>query len=132
MATSGDTVQAGRLQFRTHYRHFGADQGPAVEVFAEVEPGQWREIARYDCFVQDPHRHFFHADGREDRRNLGTATVAESLCVCVDELRTRLPDIFQRIGYPGLAGSVPPDLQQALDQVDARLRAMPASDTAVS
>jgi hypothetical protein len=126
MASSdGDTVEVGRLRFKTHYRHFGADQGPAVEVYAEVKPGQWREVARYDCFVQDPHRHFFYADGKEDRKNLGTATVAESVCVCVDELRASLPAILQRIGYPELGAGLGPEVQAAVDRVDTHLRAFP-------
>ncbi len=122
--SSDDAVQAGKVRFVTHYRRFGADQGPAVEVHAEVAPGQWREVARYDCFVQDPHRHFFHADGREDRASLGTATVAESLCVCVDELRTRLPAILGRVGHPELAAGLGPELERAIDEVDARLRSL--------
>jgi hypothetical protein len=122
-SSSENVVQVGKLRFKTHYRHFGGDQGPAVEVYAEVAPGQWREVARYDCFLQGPHRHFFYSDGREDRADLGTASLEESLCVCVDELRARLPDVLRRTGYAELAGGVGPDLGPAVDQVEARLRA---------
>ena len=58
--SSSEPVQVGRLRFTTGYRRFGSDHGPVVEVYAEVKPGEWREVARYDCFVQEPHRHFFH------------------------------------------------------------------------
>ncbi len=127
--TSSTVTQAGKLRFVSHYRQFGGDQGPALEVYAEVAPGQWREVARYDCFVREPHRHFFHTDAREERASLGTASLDESLCVCIDEVRNRLPDVLRRTGYPELAASLPPDLQRTFDAVEARLRDLASQAT---
>lgn len=45
-------------------------------------------------------------------------------CVCVDELRARLPAILERTGYAELTRGLGPDLRQALDEVDARLRGL--------
>ena len=117
------TIEAGKLRFHTYYRAAGADSGPAVEVFAETAPGRWREVLRYDCFAQEPHRHYFKADGVEEREGY-PGGVAESVTAAKKEL-TELPAILGRIGYGDVAGQLSAkDLQEAVTTVQSELTAL--------
>ena len=122
----GDVVRVGQLSFRTGNRSVGDDHGPVLEVYggrsAVGQADDWIEIIRYDCFLGDPHRHFFASDGREEKNGLGTATLEESVCVSVDELRNSLPSILTRLGYSDLATVAGPELRPALNEVEVRLR----------
>src|SRR5947209_7608754 len=95
--TTNRTIDAGKLRFHTSYRAAGGDYGPAVEVFAETAPGNWKEVLRFDCFAQEPHRHYFRADGVEQREGY-TGGIAGSVVAARAEL-AGLPDLLSRIGY---------------------------------
>lgn len=126
MLDKDQSIDVGRLSFRTGHRAFGGDGGPALMLFAENSQNEWREIARYDCFVKEPHRHIFHADGRDDRASLGTTSLEESLCVAMDEARKRLPRILEVSGNGDLSGESSAEIERALDEVERRLRSIEA------
>ena len=76
----GLTRTAGRLKFVTAYRVDPGDHGPAAELYAELQSGAVREIFRYDCFANHPHRHHFSADGAEDRVTMeGVASIEQGV-----------------------------------------------------
>jgi hypothetical protein len=91
------TIDAGPLRFHAQYRSFGNDYGPAVAVFAETKPGAWKEVLRYDCFANEPHRHHFRADGREDRVPFSDG-IAGGIAAAKVELAD-ITSILERIGY---------------------------------
>jgi hypothetical protein len=119
------TIDAGKLRFHAHYRSAGDDYGPAVEVFAEIQPGTWKEVLRYDCFAKDPHRHYFKADGVEDRTGY-TGGIAESVAAARGELAD-VTGLLARIGYAGVARELSSqDVHAAVAEVDAALTSMMA------
>jgi hypothetical protein len=120
-----NTIDAGKLRFHPYYRSAGSDYGPAVEVFAEIEPGKWKEVLRYDCFAHEPHRHYFRADGVEDRQGY-PGGIAESVALVRQEL-TDVPGTLARIGYDDLARELAAgNLQEAVASVDGELVRMEA------
>jgi hypothetical protein len=117
------TIDAGMLRFHTYYRSSGEDYGPAVGVFAETQPGVWTEVLRYDCFAREPHRHYFRADGREERVGY-TGGIAGGVAATTTELG-EITSVLEQIGYAevlrGLSASA---LQDAIGTVRQELASL--------
>ena len=94
------------LRLRSFYRHFGSDEGPSLEVHVKEEDGNWRRVARYDCFRDEPHRHIFTVDGKDDRQHWGAGGMAAALDATAGELETDLPGVVRKAGLPSLVQRV--------------------------
>ena len=119
------TIDAGKLRFHTYYRSAGSDNGPAVEVFAETSPGTWKEVLRYDCFANEPHRHHFRADGKEDRVGY-SGGIAGSVAAARVELAD-VTGVLERIGYADVTRDL--SAQQVQDAIGAVAQELTAMET---
>ncbi len=109
----GLTQTAGRLKFVTAYRVDPGDHGPAAELYAELHSGELREIFRYDCFANHPHRHHWSLDGVEDRVTMqGVASIDQGVAFTRNHFCNELLVSLRSLGYDELVA----DLDEA--QVD--------------
>lgn len=116
---------AGNIKLVSRYRHFGGDQGPSIEVFWSPNGQEWAKVARYDCFRGEPHRHIFHADGRDERLvPWGTGGTAGAISATAAELHIGLGEVLRLAGYPEAAGKAGHggELDPAVEQAIADLR----------
>jgi hypothetical protein len=124
-ARTDRTIDAGKLRFHAHYRSGDSDYGPAVEVFAETAPGNWKEVLRFDCFAHEPHRHYFRSDGVEDRQGY-TGGIAESVAAAKGEL-AGVTALLARIGYADLVRDLStPQVNDAVAEVERELTTLAA------
>ena len=103
----GLTRTAGRLKFVTAYRVDPGDHGPAAELYAELQSGAVREIFRYDCFANHPHRHHFSADGAEDRVTMeGVASIEQGVAFTRRHFCDELLPALRSLGYDELVANL--------------------------
>ncbi|MHB1007122.1 MAG: DUF7718 family protein [Chloroflexota bacterium] len=115
-------IETPTLKLLSHYRHFGGDEGPSLEVHVPAGAGGWQQVLRYDCFRDFPHRHIFYADGGEDRERWGTGGAAGAVAATADDV-TLLADRLRQAGYPEAAERVVnPDVASALAHAVEDLR----------
>lgn len=96
----GLTRDAGRLRFKTAYRVDSGDRGPVAELYAELIPGEWKEIFRYDCFANSPHRHHWDAAGVEERVEMkGVESMDDGVAFTRKHFRTGLMSSLRSLGY---------------------------------
>ena len=115
----------GRVKLVTRHRHFGGDQGPSLEVFWSPDGQRWTKVARYDCLRGQPHRHIFHADGRDERLvPWGAGGTAGAISATAAELHEGLGDLLKRAGHPEAAGKTVHggELDPVVEQAVADLR----------
>ena len=124
-------VETPALRLRSHYRHFGGDEGPSLEVHVPAGANGWRQVLRYDCFRDFPHRHIFYADGGEDREPWGTGAAAGAVAATAGDVAS-LPDRLRQAGYPEAAERMAnPEAAAALPVRDAlMLCCLPGVSTA--
>ena len=120
----GDTkIEAGTVTFNLKYRALMADQGICIEVYSKVD-GKDTEILRFDCFDQTPHYHY-GPEKENERLILDKTTAGNPLGWTLTQLRTRLPEMLKRAGYPEVAESLDPSrVATKLDHVEEVARDM--------
>ncbi len=119
------SIPAGGLRFQVEYRHFGADRGPAIRVFAQAG-GQEAQVLRFDCFEDDPHYHY-DPSGKNYQLHLNPATVADPLAWSLGELRRNLQVMLRVAGYPmvaeridsGAVAAALPEVEAAVERLSA-------------
>jgi hypothetical protein len=100
-----------------------ADQGVSVQIVGSVD-GRERQLLRFDCFDNRPHYHY-DPENRNIRIMLDPTTTGNPLRWTMTQLRTRLPAMLERAGYPHIAQQMALSLLAAtLDEVDAKAGAM--------
>ncbi|MCY3802372.1 MAG: hypothetical protein OXG46_12440 [Chloroflexi bacterium] len=103
----GLTQEAGRLKFVTAYRVDPGDHGPAAELYAELHSGEVREIFRYDCFANHPHRHHWSLDGAEDRVTMeGVASIDQGVAFTRSHFCNDLLPALRSLGYDELVADL--------------------------
>lgn len=103
----GLTQKAGRLKFVTAYRVDPGDHGPAAELYAELHSGEVREIFRYDCFANHPHRHHWSLDGAEDRVTMaGVASIDQGVAFTRNQFCNKLLPALRALGYDELVADL--------------------------
>ena len=60
-------------------RDIGADGGPSVRVYGEVDDENV-QLLRFDCFRKDPHYHY-DPSGKNDQRSLNKESVPDSVAM---------------------------------------------------
>jgi hypothetical protein len=115
----------GNIRLVSRYRHFGNDQGPSLEVFWSADGRTWTKVVRYDCFRAEPHRHIFHADGRDERVvPWGRGGTEGAISATAAELHEGLGQVLLRAGLVEAAGKTAHggELDPIVEQVAADLR----------
>lgn len=85
-------INAEELMFRVEYRHFGGDEGPAIQVFA-LRDGRNQELLRFDCFRLNPHYHLDPSGTDEVTPMVGKAK-DDPVNWTLEQLRTNLPGML--------------------------------------
>ena len=115
----------GNIRLVSRYRHFGDDQGPSLEVFWNADGRTWTKVIRYDCFRAEPHRHIFHAEGRDERVvPWGRGGTEDAIRATAAELHDGLGQVLQRAGYATAVGKTAQgeELDPVAEQAVADLR----------
>ena len=116
----GLTQNAGRLKFVTAYRVDPGDHGPAAELYAELHSGEVREIFRYDCFANHPHRHHWSLDGAEDRVTMeGVAGIDQGVAFTRNHFCNELLPALRSLGYDELVADL--DEAQVAEAAEAAM-----------
>jgi hypothetical protein len=82
----------GGLRFEVSFR---GDLGATLRVAGKVS-GEWKEMFRFDDFVDAPH---YHAPADAGHINFDRATYGEPLEWYVTQIRDRLPEWLTRSGF---------------------------------
>jgi len=108
------------------------DRGVSLHVCGEQD-GAWRELLRFDCFVEDPHYHYVSWRAKANEMiHLDPVADGDPLAWALERLRTRLPQMLARAGAADVAARVDPAaLEDALPRVtEAAYRARYPHDAA--
>ena len=107
MAHMGEVfVGEGAVRFGLEYRDDMSDQGVCVHALGDVD-GREVEVLRFDCFDHQPHYHYGPEKANE-RLMLDSTTEGDALEWVLAQIRTRLPDMVRRAGYPDMADGIEP------------------------
>lgn len=96
--------QVGGVELHINNRSLGADGGPSVRVYGDVD-GESVQLLRFDCFRKDPHYHY-DPSGKNDLHPLDKATVPDSIAWTIEQLGNNLVEMIQTAGYDDVAASV--------------------------
>jgi hypothetical protein len=96
--------QAGGVELRVDNRTLGADGGPAVRVYGDVD-GESVQLLRFDCFQKNPHYHYAPS-GRNEQHHLDGDTVPDSIGWTIEQLGHNLAEMIHTAGYDGVAAKV--------------------------
>ena len=123
MKERGDTIIGdSAIKFGIEYRDLLSDQGVCIHVLGDVSEDDEHELLRFDCFDHEPHYHY-GPQKRNERLMLDKTTAGDSLDWTLQQIRSRLPEMIGRAGYPELAeaaGDI--DLGDAMDELEAQSR----------
>ena len=114
-----ERISAGDLSFAVEYRHVGAEEGPSVHVFGEVD-GTEEEILRFDCFDKTPHYHYGFSYIDQPQVLMDRAAIGDPLEWVCSRIGTRLPAMLEKAGAGHLAPACDAD---RLDVVSRELLA---------
>jgi hypothetical protein len=79
------------------------DRGVALHVCGRLD-GEWRELLRFDCFVEDPHYHYVSWRTRANEMiHLDPVADGDPLAWALERIRTRLPQMLARAGAADVA-----------------------------
>lgn len=88
MDTTEEQINIGRFYWKVKYRKLASDEGTTIRLFGPVQ-GETKELARFDCFNNDPHYHIAFYDhntvSQLDRAN-PLETVLKKILVDFDAL----------------------------------------------
>lgn len=113
-----EMVKAGAVEFDITFRHFGSDEGVAIQVYGDAD-GKRTEMLRIDCFQKEPHYHY-GPENNDERVMLDYTAEGAPVAWALNRLRTRLIPMLVRAGYPDTARSLDSrQVNEGLDQVEA-------------
>lgn len=99
-----ERIGAGDLSFAVEYRHVGAEEGPSVHVFGEVD-GAEEEILRFDCFDKTPHYHYGFSYIDQPQVLIDRAAIGDPLEWVCSRIGTRLPAMLEKAEAGHLAAA---------------------------
>jgi hypothetical protein len=122
MAETGTRdIEVGGVRINVEYRRAGADRGPAVRVYGDVD-GRPVQLLRFDCFENDPHYHYA-PDGADDHRKLSPEEVPDPVAWTLAQLSGNLVSMIRTAGYEQVADRVDGDaVTDAIPRVEAAIR----------
>ena len=101
---SEKVFHVGGVELHVDNRDIGADGGPSVRVYGEVD-GENVQLLRFDCFRKDPHYHY-DPSGKNDQRSLDKERVPDSVAWTIEQLGQNLVEMIHTAGYAGVAEAV--------------------------
>jgi len=115
------SITAGGLTFKIEYRLFGADRGPAIRVFADVD-GEAVQALRFDCFLDDPHYHYAPT-GTNEMHHLDKEEVPCPVGWSLEQINTRVKEMVEHAGFADAAAAVNQEaVSAAMDDIKAALK----------
>ena len=117
-------VKAGGVQFALQYRQdVMPDQGVCIQVVSEIGDKEV-ELLKFDCFDQAPHYHY-GPENKNERFHLDKTSEGNPVGWTLKQLRTRLPEMLKRAGYPEIADGLDSKLvAKKLEEVESITREM--------
>jgi len=97
-------MEACGLRFTVDYRTVGADRGPSLQIYGEVD-GQSVQLLRFDCFELAPHFHY-DPHGTNNRIFLNMARVTDPVAWTMDYLQGNVASLVRIAGYGRLADQI--------------------------
>ena len=106
----------------------GRDAGVCIHVLGPGRDGALVEYLRLDCFDDEPHYHYVYNDERaQDRVFLDPTLEGDPMEWALDRLRTRMPEVLEKVGAPELAAQVDlaaieaamPEIRRAIERAHA-------------
>lgn len=111
-------VELGGVTFRIEYRSTGADRGPAIRVFGDIE-GQAVQVLRFDCFEDDPHFHY-DPTGKNILFHLDPLTMGDALEFSLRQIGGVLKAMIAKAGFTPFAESIDESsVRSGLDRIRA-------------
>ena len=107
------TVAAGAVTFTVRYVDQDGRRGPetrqpqqgvSLQVLSEID-GTQVQLLRFDCFDRNPHYHY-GPEKDNDRVLLDTTAAGNPIGWTLAQLRTCLPEMVGRAGYPDVADTL--------------------------
>jgi hypothetical protein len=132
-----DAIVSAHMRAQTEGAGYGDatgidDRGVSLHVFAEQD-GEWRELLRFDCFVEDPHYHYLSWRERANEMiQLDPVADGDPLAWALERIHSRLPQMLERAGAADVARRIDfAALEAALPRVtEAAFRARYQHDDA--
>jgi hypothetical protein len=113
---SPQLFEFGGLRFEVSFRN---PAGATLRVDGPVD-GEWKEMLRFDDFVDGPH---YHAPADADPINFDRAAHGEPLAWYLTQVRDHLPEWLTRSGFAGVVPTI--DMAAVVDnlgQVDEAMQ----------
>ena len=118
---SEKVFHVGGVELHVDNRDIGADGGPSVRVYGEVDDENV-QLLRFDCFRKDPHYHY-DPSGKNDQRSLNKESVPDSVAWTIEQLEQNLVEMIHEAGYAGVAGAVDQGaVAKVLPEVESLMR----------
>lgn len=118
---SEKVFDVGGVELHVDNRDIGADGGPSVRVYGEVD-GENVQLLRFDCFRKDPHYHY-DPSGKNDQRSLDKESVPDSVAWTIEQLGQNLVEMIHTAGYAEVAEAVNQTaVTQVLSEVESLMR----------
>ena len=118
---SEKVFDVGGVELHVDNRDIGADGGPSVRVYGEVD-GENVQLLRFDCFRKDPHYHY-DPSGKNDQRSLDKESVPDSVAWTIEQLGQNLVEMIHTAGYAEVAEGVDQTaVTQVLSEVESLMR----------
>jgi hypothetical protein len=115
---SAQEFEVGGLRFEVASR---GEYGATLRVDGRVN-GEWKEMLRFDDFVDTPH---YHAPADAGQINFDRATYGEPLEWYITQIRDHLPDWLSRSGFADVIPTI--DMPAVVENIDKISQAMETS-----
>ncbi len=136
-------IEAGVVTFALHHRYLdggaphqqgaggagggNSTQGMCIQVMGQAD-GKETELLRFDCFDDDAHYHY-GPEKHSGRIFLDPTVAGNPIGWTVKQLRTKLPAMVTKAGYPEIAEKIDPaTISAKVDEVEAKAREMDAKE----
>lgn len=89
-------LNAGGIQVRIEYRRSQGDEGWTFHVYGNIPAV---EILRFDCFMKNPHYHYYIPEGKNEVHAMDKSEIPVPLEWTLTQLKTHLRAMIQHAGY---------------------------------
>jgi hypothetical protein len=114
-AVNQQKFEFGGLRFDVAFR---AVAGATLRVDGKVD-GEWKELLRFDDFIDVPH---YHAPADAHQIDFDRATLGEPLVWYIAQIRDHLPEWLTKSGFADVVPTV--DMKAVVDNIDKVEEAM--------
>jgi hypothetical protein len=115
-AVNQQILEFGGLRFDVAFR---AVAGATLRVDGKVD-GEWKEMLRFDDFIEKPH---YHAPASDHQVDFDRDALGEPLAWYIAQIRDHLPEWLTKSGFADVVPSIDMDEVRAnIDKVDRAMR----------